>query len=230
MKSDGTPELDENNEPIIESKSPILEVTKCKNVVLWSASQRNSALPNIHQGVMNFCTDPEDIAVLLDGDDALLGKGVLSYINDFYNEHDCWVSWGESRWSNGMKSCSSAYSELEYKNVRKAPFRVSHIRSFKSGIYRQILNQDSNLNCFKEKKDGTFYFKAYDVAIFFPILDMTPFEKAKYCNKALYWYNRENPLNEDKNDGQYDQTRIHMEIAEKPSFKQIKDYITGELV
>lgn len=222
--------LDENGEPIILYKHPLLEKTKCKEVKLWVSSERVTALPNLHNAFMQYCTDPDDIVVICDADDMLIGKKVLTNLNDFYNEHDCWISWGSSRWSNGGKCCAAAYTEEEYSNVRKSQFKVSHLRSFRAGLYHSIGKQDEMFDCLKEKSDGTYYKKTYDVAQFVPMLEMTPFEKAKYNSKVMYFYNRENPINDDKNGGQFDQTRIHIEITQKKPFKKIKDYKTGETV
>ena len=40
-----------------------------------------TALPNIHKAIMEHC-EPHDIVVLLDGDDWLPNKNVISYLNE----------------------------------------------------------------------------------------------------------------------------------------------------
>lgn len=223
MAADGTPELDQEGNPIIESKHPILEITKCKNVVAWRASQRNSALPNIHNGVMNFCTDPDDIVVLLDGDDWLFNKNSLSYINDYYNEHGCWMMYGSSRWTDGRKCCSAPYLREEFPKLRSLPFKVSHIRTFRAGIYHEIGKQDPEFSCFKDTH-GNWYQMTYDVAIFFPLLEIAGFDNVKHNEKPLYVYNRNNPISDDKVNQQL-QWDIHTEISKKSKFKQIESYL-----
>jgi glycosyltransferase involved in cell wall biosynthesis len=221
---DGTPELDLEGNPIIESQHPILEITKCKNVVAWRASQRNSALPNIHNGVMNFCTDPDDIVVLLDGDDWLMNKSSLSYINDYYNENDCWIMYGSSKWTDGRSCCSSAYTREEFPRLRNLQFKVSHIRTFRAGVYHEIVKQDPELSCYKNS-NGDWYTMTYDVAIFFPLLEIAGFDKVKHNDKLLYVYNRNNPISDDKVNQQL-QWDIHTEISKKKRFKQVVNYNT----
>ncbi len=224
LKTDeaGNLELDSNGNPIVLEQHPIYDVTKCSNVMLWRANSRATALPNIHNGIMNFCTDPEDIVVILDGDDWLLTRTALTFINNFYNQHDCWMMYGSSRWTNGRKCCSSAYLESEFKNLRAAPFRVSHIRTFRAGLYHKIGEQDKTFSCMKDK-NGNWYQMTYDVAMFIVMLEMAGYEKVKHNITPLYVYNRDNPISDDKVNQQL-QWDIHDEINKKKPFKRIDNY------
>lgn len=226
--ADGKPELDSEGNYIIESKHPILEITKCKNVVAWRASERNTALPNIHNGIVNFCTDPDDIVVIWDGDDWAINKNTLSFINDFYNENDCWFSYGSAIWTDGRKCFSRPYTKENFSKIRKIPYQISHLRTWRAGVYHQIIKQDPELKCFKDK-DGEWYRSCYDVPLCFALCEISGFDKVKHNSKPIYVYNRDNPISDDKVD-QNLQTSIHIETSNKPSFKQVKDYITGELV
>jgi len=225
IDEEGKPVYNEKGEPEIVDTHPILKITKCLNVVAWRSNTRNTALRNIHNGIMNFCTDPDDIVVLLDGDDTVLNKNVLSYINDFYNQNECWISWGSCIWSNGGKDFSSQYSEEEFKNIRKAPFRVSHLRSFRAGLYHSVSKQDPEFNCMKDKEKEWFR-SSYDTAIYYPLLELAGFKKSKWNSKPLYFYNLHQ--NNDHTVNQELQWSVHKQVIEKPQFKQIKDYITGE--
>ena len=222
MKEDGSPEKDSDGNLIIEKKDAILEITKCKNIVAWRASQQNTALPNIHNAVMNFCTDPDDIVVLLDGDDFLINKKVLSHINNLYNENDCWITYGQARWTDGKKGCASAYSMEEHKNVRKAPFRISHLRTCRAGVYHKIAEQDPDFLYLKDK-DFEMYKWSWDTAVMFCLLELTPFEKLKFNETILYMYNRDNPISEDKIN-QEAQWAVHREVSNKVPLKQIQSY------
>lgn len=190
----------------------------------WRASSRATALPNIHQGIINFCTDPEDIVVILDGDDSLKGKTVLSYINQYYNNNkDCWFMYGSSIWTDGRKCCSSPYPEFEFKNLRAAPFRISHIRTFRAGLYHKIAEQDPEFKCMRDD-NGEWYTSTYDVALCYPMLEMAGFSHVFHNKEKLYIYNRDNPLSDDKVD-QIKQWSIHEEILKKKPFKIIENYI-----
>ena len=182
---------------------------------------RKTALENIHDAIVNHC-DPDDIIVLVDGDDWLPNKNVLSYINDFYNQNDCWIMYGQANWTDGRRGFASAYSAEEFKNIRKSPFRVSHLRTFRAGLYQKIKEQDSEFSCMKDSSGG-FYKMTYDVAIMFPILEMAGVEKVAFNDTILYIYNRNNPISDDKVNQQL-QWDIHTEISNKKSFNKIEDY------
>ena len=192
-----------------------------EKAVIIKNETRKTALENIHDAIMNHC-DPDDIVVLVDGDDWLPNKNVLSYINDFYNQNDCWIMYGQANWTDGRRGFASAYSVEEFKNIRKSPFRVSHLRTFKAGLYQKIKEQDSEFSCMKDS-NGDFYKMTYDVAIMFPILEMAGAEKVAFNDTILYIYNRNNPISDDKVNQQL-QWNIHTEISNKKSFNKIEDY------
>lgn len=221
----GKPIYDVKGEPVIVDTHPILKATKCLNILAWRSSVRNTALRNIHNGVMNFCTDPDDIVVLLDGDDWFINKSVLSYVNDFYNQTNCWMMYGSSKWTDGRKCFSTPYLEEEFKNLRRAPYRISHLRSFRAGIYHEIGRQDPEFNCMKEINGGDWYRSCYDVSMFVPMMEIAGYDKVKHNEKPLYIYNRDNPISDDKV-SQETQTRIHMEVLTKNPFRKIESYKT----
>ena len=98
---------------------------------------RKTALENIHDAVMNHC-DEDDIVVLLDGDDWFPNKNVLKYVDEQYNQHDCWIMYGQASWTDGRRGFARAYTREEFENVRTASFKVSHLRTFRAGIYQRI--------------------------------------------------------------------------------------------
>ena len=192
-----------------------------EKAVVIKNETRKTALENIHDAIFNHC-DPDDIIVLVDGDDWLPNKNVLSYINDFYNQNNCWIMYGQANWTDGRRGFASAYSAEEFKNIRKSPFRVSHLRTFRAGLYQKIKEQDSEFSCMKDSSGG-FYKMTYDVAIMFPILEMAGVEKVAFNDTILYIYNRNNPISDDKVNQQL-QWDIHTEISNKKSFNKIEDY------
>lgn len=182
---------------------------------------RKTALENIHNALINYC-QPDDIAVFVDGDDWLPNKKVLSYVNDFYNQHDCWMMYGSSAWTDGRKCCSSEYTEIEFKNLRIAPFRVSHLRTFRVGLYHKIEEQSLGFLCMKDNK-GDFYKSSYDTAICIPLLELAGYDKVKHNKSILYIYNRNNPISDDKVN-QALQWQVHTEINAKTPLKKIDNY------
>lgn len=56
-----------------------------QTIYLIKNKERLSALPNIYTAATQYCT-PDDILVLLDGDDELLGVNVLKVFNSMYTK------------------------------------------------------------------------------------------------------------------------------------------------
>ena len=131
--------------------------------------------------------------------------------------------YGQSSWTDGRRGFASAYSESEFSNLRKSPFRVSHIRTFRAGLYQKIQEQDQVFSCMKDSS-GEFYKMTYDVAIMFPIMEMAGYDKVKFNDTILYVYNRSNPISDDRVNQQL-QWDIHGEISNKSPFNKIENYI-----
>lgn len=181
-----------------------------------------TALPNIHNAIMEHCK-PNDIVVLLDGDDWLPNNKVLQHINEFYCRTNCWIMYGQATWSTGQKGFASQYSPEEFLHLRKTAFKISHIRTFRAGLYQKIKEQDVDFSCMKDK-DGKWYRMTYDVAIMFPIMEMAGLDKIRYNDKPLYIYNFENPISDHRVNQQL-QWDIHKEISNKKPFKKIESYV-----
>jgi hypothetical protein len=122
-------------------------------------------------------------------------------------------------WSDGRIGFATEYTPEQFENLRNSPFLVSHLRSFKSFVYKKIQEQDETFSCMKDK-NGEFYKMTYDVAIMFPIMEISGYEKVKFIDKILYFYNAHNPIS-DHIKNQKLQTDIHIEINQKEKFKQI---------
>jgi len=58
---------------------------------------------------------------------------------------------------------------------------------------------------------------------------MAGFEKSKHNSNKLYFYNRDNPISDDKVDQKL-QSGIHREVLTKKPFKRISDFRTGDLL
>ena len=182
-----------------------------------------TALPNLHMAIMDHC-DPDDIVCIVDGDDWLPHKKVLKFIDDYYTEHNCWVTYGQARWTDGRRGFATHYTERDFNRIRKSvsDFKISHLRTFRAGAYQILKEQDSDFSCLKDN-NGEFYKMTYDVAIMLPLLEVSGFSRVKFINEILYTYNRDNPISDDKKN-QALQTGIHIEILSKPPFKRVEKY------
>jgi glycosyltransferase involved in cell wall biosynthesis len=173
------------------------------------------ALKNIAQGIALLEPHDEDTIILVDGDDWLKDKHVLSKVQKVYEEKKCLVTYGSYMTYPGGKSAwnVSKYppNVIDNSSYRNDPqWRASHLRTFKYGVWKNVKDED-----LKDSK-GEYFRMAWDLAIMFPVLEMAA-HKQEFISDALYVYNRSNPLNDDKINHQL-QLRQDQEIRLKKKY------------
>ena len=124
------------------------------------------------------------------------GKDTLYKVNKFYNENDCWMSYGSyinlSDKKGGKFSKQVPHHIIESNSFRESEWCTSHLRSYKAFLVKEL--------DVKDLKDdtGTFFRAAGDLAMMFPLLEMCG-HKAGFINDVLYIWNDMSELNEHKN-------------------------------
>ena len=183
--------------------------------VLVRNIEKKFALRNIYDTIALANLSDEDIIITLDGDDWLYSKDVLSYLNNFYNEHDCWMTYGSyaefPSGNRGKFSKKIPNDVIEKKLYRKSPWCSSHLRTFKYHLWSSIKRKDLL------DSDGNFYRMTWDLSFMFPMLEMSG-HKAMYIDELLYVYNLDNPFNDHKVDNTY-QLKLENEIRNKPVYE-----------
>lgn len=150
----------------------------------------------------------DDIFIHLDGDDKLLHENVLNYVKTVYLTYNVWATYGDYVTESGRRSvCRRVNLQEGIRSQILVGWPFSHLRTFKCFLWDK-LNQNDLLD-----SNGNSFASAADVAIFAPILEMCG-NKIAYIPEPLYFYNDNNPLNDDKCRLQ-DQVRCAIEIYNK---------------
>lgn len=154
-------------------------------------NEKQYKLKNLDDLIMDEdLIDDEDIIVELDGDDWLFDEHVLQKIYDRYSKNkNLWMTNGSFIYSNGMIGFSS---KVNPSSVRTDPFRLSHLRTWKSHLWRSI-EEESFIG-----PDGEYFRSAPDVAYTFPMVEMAGDKHYEYISDIMYVYNAESPYNEHK--------------------------------
>jgi len=181
-------------------------------------SERKGKLNNLTYLYEEGLND-EDILVELDGDDKLTNKRVLNHLNKIYNKNKILLTYGCFKNSLNSFYCFNKVTKKEFKKIRKITFKTSHLKTYKYKLFKEIKNQDKDLNCFRDS-NNKFYTIASDVAIMIPMLEIAGFNKIYYDKKINYFY-RIHDNNDHKVDFKYQQY-VKKEIEKKPKFKKIK--------
>jgi glycosyltransferase involved in cell wall biosynthesis len=192
-------------------------IPKDDRFIIRTNDSRITALPNIHYGIIDSNLNDEDIVCILDGDDFLIRPDVLDIINNLYQE-DTLLTYGQYIWPNGQVGHCTPYTEDSFKNLRKGGYWASHMRTFKYKLYKELINQDDDLKCFKDR-NGKFYTITYDVAIMTPLMEIAGFDRIKFNPEPVYYYRVHQ-----QNDHFVDPTlqkSVADEIFSKPSFKRL---------
>lgn len=149
--------------------------------------EKKFKLKNLDELISTF--DDEDIVIELDGDDFLLNSNVVGDIRKIYSDKKVWLTNGSFMYSNG----SSGFSEKCNPNtVRKDPFRFSHLRTWKTFLWKSIPQN------YLRDDNGEYFKSAADVAYTFSLLELAGEENYRFLPELYYVYNAESPYNDHK--------------------------------
>ena len=195
------------------------EIAGDDRFVLIRNTKKSYALKNIYDAINLSEPCKEDVIITLDGDDWLSNKNVLTYLNKFYDDNNCWLTYGSyAEYPSGLKGKFAKQIPnfiIKNKMYRKSSWMSSHLRTFKYGLWNKISVNDLL------DKEGNFYKMAWDLTFMFPMLEMCG-DKAAYIKEVLYIYNRANPLNDDKVNHEL-QLAAEREIREKPHYDLLEN-------
>ena len=142
-----------------------------------------------NEHITSFIDNPNDVLVFIDGDDWLYDDDVFYNLNRFYNEKDCWMTYGGMVCYPGgevgyPQNTSYDSKTHQHKAYRKDVWRASHLRTFKWGLYNKIEQEHMLYSNTKE-----YYFHAEDLATSYPCLEMCPQEKIGVLDFYSYVFN-----------------------------------------
>ena len=178
--------------------------------------KRLTAVPNIHSAIMGYC-QPEEIGFFVDGDDELISRKVFQIYNAVYQHKKPAIAYSIALeyWIMDdlvKDGWSMPYSQEEKANnlYRDVPQKISHLRSFRIDLYREIKEQD-----LKDEK-GEWFTSTYDEVICLPMLEMSC-GNIEFINEYLYLYGYGTGLN----DRQVDE-KLQYNIAQYVKLKMPK--------
>ena len=145
---------------------------------------------NYDQVIRGLDIPDNEICVEIDGDDWLPNSNVLSFINDVYKDENVWMTSGSFKYHDGRPGFANP--PKNFTNIRNQTFTLSHMRTWKSWLWKKIKEEDL--------KDGLgkYWSVAGDLSFMFPMLEMSGEKHFKYISETLYIYNESNPLNDHK--------------------------------
>lgn len=146
--------------------------------------QRQYSMRNLIDGIARSNAAPDDVIVVLDGDDWLLHDDSLRIIARTYAQDDCWLTYGSwvcnepdtpGRWPG--------YPDDAY-NFRSLQWLGTAVRTWKKWLWDRIDIAD-----FRDRR-GEFFRVVEDVAAMFPMMEMSTIRRIRHIAEPLLFYNR----------------------------------------
>ena len=145
---------------------------------------------NYDQIIRGLNIPDDEICVEVDGDDWLPNSNVFSFINDVYSNEDVWMTSGSFKYHDGRPGFANP--PKNFTNIRKQTFTLSHMRTWKSWLWKKIKQDDL------KDDNGNYWSVAGDLSFMYPMLEMSGEKHFKFIPDILYIYNESNPLNDHK--------------------------------
>lgn len=156
---------DDTGEEILKFLKEESGLNKEKFTVIKN-KERMFAMANLKRAASEMCKK-DDIFLIVDGDDELIGKHVLKVFNAVFHKEQSWFVYSNSMQTSTGKS---GYSRpipspiLEQNNIRRYPFVTSHLRAFYTQLFLNIEEEDL------KDENGEYIKAANDVAICIPAI------------------------------------------------------------
>lgn len=161
-----------------------------KRFVLIENKEKMYQPGNYDQIIRGIGIDDEEICIEVDGDDWLPNSDVLSYIEEIYSDSSVWMTSGSFKYHDGRQGFANP--PQKYTELRKQVFTLSHLRTWKSWLWKKIDVSDL------KDENNNYWDVAGDLSFMFPMIEMSGEEHFRYIPKVLYIYNESNPLNDHK--------------------------------
>ena len=154
-------------------------------------SERRYSMSNLVQAIERTGAGPEDLIVILDGDDWFATAHALERIVAEYERSECWMTYGSWATNDFSRVGLSAGRWPAYPagttRFRETAWLGTAVRSWKKWLWDMVDDRD-----FRDE-DGNYILVAEDQATMLPMLEMSGTDRARHIPEVLMIYNRITP-------------------------------------
>lgn len=190
--------LDDNSDNGLPYFIDTLIKPHLNKVTIIKKRNRSTRLENVYTAIHYYVSNPDSIIVMLDGDDALIGKNVLTTIVEKYDAYNADVAVG--RFHQTYRIQPHYRYPVDFANPRKTGGNVwQHLKSFKKYLFDAI-----PLHYFKYKEESVKLYNnkwlqsCDDFALMVPIVEMS--QQPIYLDDINYYYERDYQKRDDSRD------------------------------
>lgn len=144
---------------------------------------RRYPMANLVAAIARSGAAPEDVIVVLDGDDWLIDDDAFGLIARTYRTSDCWVTYGS--WISNRADRPGLWPAYApgTTDFRDAPWLGTALRTWKRWLFDRI-----DPSAFRDAR-GEWLRNADDLAVMFPLLEMATTDRARHIARPLMLYN-----------------------------------------
>ncbi|MBR0848845.1 glycosyltransferase family 2 protein [Bradyrhizobium diazoefficiens] len=154
-------------------------------------ADRRYAMSNLVHAIGRSGARPDDVIVILDGDDWLANDRALERIVAEYREPACWMTYGSWVTNDPSRIGFSAGRWPAYPegttNFREVTWLGTAVRSWKKWLWDLVDDRH-----FRDE-DGNYILVTEDQATMLPMLEMSGTDRARHIPDVLMIYNRLTP-------------------------------------
>lgn len=160
-------------------------------IIIEQNAVRRYVMHNLVHGIRRSGAEPEDVIVILDGDDWFATNHALQIIADTYESSDCWMTYGS--WLTNMVGPNGRHGGLwppyppDTTDFRHSRWLGTAVRTWKRWLWDHIDDRDLRDN------SGEYLRVSEDQAIMLPLLEMCGTSRARHIATALMVYNKATP-------------------------------------
>jgi glycosyltransferase involved in cell wall biosynthesis len=148
---------------------------------------RHYSMINLMRAIGRSGARPDDVIVVLDGDDWFATESALGIIHAAYAQSNCWMTYGSWVADQGqMKGQWPAYPD-GVRDFRSHEWLGTAVRTWKRWLWDLIDDRD-----FRDRA-GNYLRVTEDQAVMLPMLEMSGTGKARHIPDVLMVYNRSSP-------------------------------------
>lgn len=152
-------------------------------IVITRNRQRLYPMENIVRAIRRSRAEPEDVIVILDGDDWLITDRALERIAAEYEDADCWMTYGS--WISNVEGHPGRWpAYADGADFRSERWLGTAVRTWKKWLFDVIDGDDLR------DRQGRYFRVTEDLACMFPMLEMATTRRARHIAEPLMLYNR----------------------------------------
>jgi len=160
-------------------------------ILIHHNSRRLYSMANLIRAVDRSAAQPDDVVVVLDGDDWFATRDALRIIEETYRRAQCWMTYGSwvpdrSDLPEDMRGRWPAYPEGT-TDFRSPVWLGTAVRTWKRWLWDLIDDRD-----FRDASGG-YFLVTEDQAAMMPMLEMSGTDRARHISEVLMVYNRSSP-------------------------------------